>query len=137
MKPFSKPYLSVPAQIALLKSRGLAITDNARAIAALERIGYYRLSGYWYPLRTSVVTNPGSARVIQDDFRSGSELGQIIDLYVFDKKLRLLTLDAIERIEVALRTDIALLLGGIPLSRTATPPICTAASRRRYCAARV
>jgi abortive infection bacteriophage resistance protein len=111
MKPFSKPYLAVPAQIALLKARGLTITDDGRATAALERIGYYRLSGYWYPLRTSTITNPGGIRVVQDNFRPGSEFGQIVDLYVFDKKLRLLTLDAIERVEVALRTDIALLLG--------------------------
>jgi abortive infection bacteriophage resistance protein len=111
MKPFSKPYLPIPAQIALLKARGLAITDDARATAALERIGYYRLSGYWYPLRNSTVANPGNVHVVQDNFRPGAEFGQIVDLYVFDKKLRLLTLDAIERVEVALRTDIALLLG--------------------------
>ena len=111
MTLFSKPYLPVSSQIALLKSRGLTITDDVRATAALERIGYYRLSGYWYPLRNSTVSNPGSVRAVQDDFRTGSEFGQIVDLYVFDKKLRLLTLDAIERVEVALRTDIALLLG--------------------------
>lgn len=109
MPPFSKPYLTVAAQIALLKARGLAITDDGRATAALERIGYYRLSGYWYPLRAS--TGSGAARTVLDPFRPGSEFGQIVDLYVFDKKLRLLTLDALERIEVALRTDIALLLG--------------------------
>jgi len=34
-----------------------------------------------------------------------------MDLYVFDKRLRLLFLDAIERVEVALRVDIALLIG--------------------------
>ena len=111
MKPFSKPYLPVPAQIALLKARGLTITDDGRATVALERIGYYRLSGYWYPLRTSTAASPGGLRIVQDDFRPGSEFSQIVDLYVFDKKLRLLTLDAIERVEVALRTDIALLLG--------------------------
>ena len=81
MKPFSKPYLPVPAQIALLKGRGLTITDDTRATAALERIGYYRLSGYWYPLRTSTITNPGNVRVVQDCFRSGSEFGQIVDLF--------------------------------------------------------
>ena len=51
MMPFSKPFLAVPEQLILLKSRGLTITDDIRATAALERIGYYRLSGYWYPLR--------------------------------------------------------------------------------------
>ena len=111
MQPFSRPFLPVSAQIALLRERGLTITDDVRATAALERIGYYRLSGYWYPLRASTVPDPGHARVVQDDFRPGSEFGQVVDLYVFDKRLRLLTLDAIERVEVALRTDIALLLG--------------------------
>ena len=72
MKPFSKPYLPVPAQIALLKGRGLTITDDARATAALERIGYYRLSGYWYPLRTSTITNPGE--------ESGCTLLSIMDV---------------------------------------------------------
>lgn len=109
MQPFSKPYLPVSAQVALLKSRGLAITDDDRATAALERIGYYRLSGYWYPLRASSGT--GAAQRVLDAFRPGAEFGQIVELYVFDKKLRLLALDALERVEVALRTDIALLLG--------------------------
>jgi abortive infection bacteriophage resistance protein len=109
MQPFAKPFLPVPAQIALLKSRGLAITDDGRATAALERIGYYRLSGYWYPLRAS--SGSGLSLTVLDTFRPGTEFGQVVDLYVFDKKLRLLTLDALERVEVALRTDIALLLG--------------------------
>ncbi len=34
-----------------------------------------------------------------------------MDLYVFDKRLRLLFLDALERVEIALRVHIALLLG--------------------------
>jgi abortive infection bacteriophage resistance protein len=108
MKPFSKPYLTVPEQLALLRSRGMGITDDVRATAALERIGYYRLSGYWYPLRASTSSQP---REILDKFQLGAEFGQVINLYVFDKKLRFLTLDALERVEVALRTDIALLLG--------------------------
>jgi hypothetical protein len=105
MKPFGKPYLTVPEQIALLRSRGMAITDPARATAALERIGYYRLSGYWHPLRQSTPATPPSPPIILDDFQAGAEFGQVIDLYVFDKKLRLLILDALERVEVGLRTD--------------------------------
>jgi abortive infection bacteriophage resistance protein len=119
-----KPYLTVDDQIALLRSRGMGITDDAAAAACLGRIGYYRLSGYWYsarkshldidPLSGAIVRHPASGRpqvVVEDDFRSGTTFQQVMDLYVFDKRLRLLFLDAIERIEVALRVDIALLIG--------------------------
>ncbi len=110
---FTKPYLSVPDQIALLKSRGMVISDEAAATACLRRIGYYRLSGYWYPWRLSTAPNPPSqpTLAVHDEFRPGTELRQVVELYVFDKRLRLLVLDGIERIEVALRTEIALVLG--------------------------
>ncbi|EJI85482.1 Abi family protein [Alishewanella aestuarii B11] len=49
--PYSKPWLSYNEQLALLESRGLLITDRAAALEYLERIGYYRLSGYWYAFR--------------------------------------------------------------------------------------
>ena len=48
---------------------------------------------------------------VLDAFRPGASFAQAVNLYVFDKRLRLLFLDALERIEVALRVDIALLLG--------------------------
>ncbi len=121
---YTKPYKNVADQLFLLTSRGMEITDMAAASACLGRIGYYRLSGYWYPFRKSHVSaNPVTGRqlldpvtqrpqiVVEDDFRKGTTFQQVMDLYVFDKRLWLLFLDAIERIEVALRVDIALLLG--------------------------
>lgn len=112
--PFIKPYLGIQEQLTLLEGRGMAITDRAKAGQYLERIGYYRLSGYWYPFRQSrPFSGPGDKPALQvlDDFRPGVEFGHVVDLYVFDKKLRLLFLDAIERIEVGVRVSIALLLG--------------------------
>ena len=47
---YSKPFLLYAAQLALLKSRSMLFDDDAKALHLLERIGYYRLSGYWYPL---------------------------------------------------------------------------------------
>jgi abortive infection bacteriophage resistance protein len=91
----------------------MVVTDRSRALQCLERIGYYRLSGYWYPFRESqlVIGNNGVPYMhVLDRFRPGSTFGQVMDLYVFDKRLRLLFLDAIERIEVAVRVQIALLL---------------------------
>ena len=114
LPPYRKPHLDIPGQIALLRSRGLDVADSTKASGYLERIGYYRLSGYWYPLRQSRIVLGADGKPttqVLDDFRTGTSFGQAIDLYVFDKRLRLLFLDAIERIEVALRVDIALLLG--------------------------
>ena len=91
----------------------MGVTDRPRARQYLERIGYYRLSGYWYPLRQSRQgrdQHGGAITQVLDQFRPGATFSQAVELYVFDKRLRLLFLDAIERIEVALRVHIALLL---------------------------
>lgn len=99
---YKKPYLPVPDQLALIKSRGMVVSDDALAQSYLTKIGYYRLSGYWYPYRVS----PGD-----DKFRAGTKFSEVVDLYVFDKILRLLMLDVIERIEIAFRVQVTLQLG--------------------------
>jgi abortive infection bacteriophage resistance protein len=112
--PYTKPFLPVADQIARIQARGMVITDHGKAQQYLENIGYYRLSGYWYPMRRSQTSTTPSGVInttVLDIFRPGSEFSQVVDLYVFDKKLRLIMLDALERIEIALRTDIALQLG--------------------------
>ena len=48
--PFQKPYTSAHDLVCLLQSRGLTVTDTAKAESYLEYIGYYRLSAYMYPL---------------------------------------------------------------------------------------
>ena len=105
---YSKPYLPIPDQLALIKRRGMVVSDDALAQAYLGKIGYYRLSGYWYPYRRSA--SAGSSAV-SDQFRDGTKFSEIVDLYVFDKKLRLLMMDVVERIEIALRVQITLQLG--------------------------
>lgn len=122
---YSKPWLSVEEQLIKLQIQGLAVTDKQRAEQALRRIGYYRLSGYWYPFRErsgpacSVPKLAGKPekkdKKVQtfplDTFKAGLRFQDAVNLYVFDKKLRLLVLDALERIEVALRVDISHTLG--------------------------
>ena len=121
---YEKPWLSYEEQLMLLQERGLTITDKERALAYLERIGYYRLSGYWYPFRQRtgiccLLRKEGRSKfkrgmtdkLVLDEFQPGAEFHQAVDLYVFDKKLRLLALDALERIEIGLRVDIAHTLG--------------------------
>lgn len=103
-----KFHKTVAEQLALLKSRGMSVADDAAASATLARVGYYRLSGYFYPLRK---TQPRGTPGRQDDFQPGTSVELVSELYDFDRQLRLLVLDAVERIEVSLRFDIAHRLG--------------------------
>lgn len=48
---YNKPHLTYNEQVSLLRQRGLIIDDPPKAVEALKRIGYYRLSGYFYPMR--------------------------------------------------------------------------------------
>lgn len=106
--PKTKGWKSFEEQLAILKARGLTVDAGyeRKALHYLEKVGYYRLSGYFYPFRQS---DDQSGR--KDAFIEGSRFEDVIRLYVFDKRLRLLALDALERIELALRVDVAYLLG--------------------------
>lgn len=114
MEPYTKPFLPIEQQLDLIESRGMDIGDRTYAADCLKNIGYYRLSGYWYPLReSSVVENEygKSVRVVGDTYRTGVTFKQVVDVYTYDKHLRLLMLDVLERIEIALRTDVTLQMG--------------------------
>ncbi|MEA0681703.1 Abi family protein [Xanthomonas campestris] len=110
---YARPHLSFEAQLEGLKNRGLIVTDDAAALAYLRRLGYYRLSAYLYPFRQSSMSIVDGKVVLHlsDNFKDGASFHDAINLYVFDKKLRMLVSDAIERIEVAIRVDIAYNMG--------------------------
>ena len=96
---FTKPAISLDDQIALLRCRGLTIADEERARHYLRFVGYYRLAGYALPYQVNYNAD-GSHR-----FLDGVSFEDILDLYVFDRKLRLAVMDAVERIEVAFRAQ--------------------------------
>ncbi len=96
---FEKPSASIRDQLELLKRRGLIIADEARAAQYLSFISYYRLRAYWLPFEVPTPRDGDHA------LREGTTFEDVLSLYVFDRELRLLTLDAIERIEVALRAQ--------------------------------
>ena len=96
LRPFTKPALSIPDQVALLERRGLVVADRALAVHVLTHISYYRLRAYWHYFEIDP-TDPAHP------LRPGTTLEQVLALYDFDRKLRLLINDAIERIEVAAR----------------------------------
>jgi abortive infection bacteriophage resistance protein len=91
---YPKPALTYEQQYDLIVSRGLQVEDRLRLIRWLRHVSYYRLSAYFIPFKTD------------DTFNSGATFDQVAGLYIFDRKLRLIVMDAIERIEVALRTDL-------------------------------
>jgi abortive infection bacteriophage resistance protein len=113
--PYNRPWKSFAEQLELLKSRGMVVTDEPAALDYLEHVGYYRLSAYWYPFRQFEVVqdskNGRLATMAMDEFHPDSQFVDAVRLYLFDKQLRLQVMDALERIEVALRVDIAHLLG--------------------------
>lgn len=98
-KPFDKPPLTLDALIDLLKSRGLTIHDEEQAQHYLRFIGYYRLSGY-----ARFFAAPDDVR--RERFRPGTTFDQILDLYIFDRKLRVVLMDALERIEIAFKAAV-------------------------------
>lgn len=95
---FSKLPVSIQEQIILLKDRGLTFNDEVKAAHYLSNISYYRLRAYTYPFQD----NQSS----QHPFVMQVTFEEVIDLYVFDRKLRLLVFDGLEKIEIALRTKI-------------------------------
>ncbi|MCM3533277.1 Abi family protein [Cellulosimicrobium funkei] len=77
--------------------RGLVVPEPERAARYVRHVGYYRFSPYLIPFRKE----PGA-----EALRGGTTFDQVLDLYVFDRKLRLLVMDALERIEVAVRSSL-------------------------------
>lgn len=92
---FNKPPLSLTQQLEKWKSRGLIVSDEAKALHYLRYIGYFRFSGYALPFQDLHHTDK--------HFQPGTPFESVLNLYIFDRELRLLVLDAIERVEVAVR----------------------------------
>ena len=82
--------------IPLLKNRGLSIVDEQKAINYLANIGYFRLSAYCYPLLDEPKTN--------HLYKKGATFDLVMNMYRFDRKLRILIFNEIEKIEVAIRS---------------------------------
>lgn len=107
-----KPFKEYNELLEVLVERKMVINDPLRAQRKLTQVGYYRLSGYWYTARKFEQVDRHT-RVYQNEFRSNTAFEDVFNLYLFDKHLRLEISDAIERIEIFLRTIIAHELGSI------------------------
>ncbi|MBF0586079.1 Abi family protein [Prosthecochloris sp. N3] len=83
-------------QVALLETRGMVIEDRKQAEFYLQHLNYYRLCAYWLPFEANHSTHT---------FRPGTTFDAVLNLYIFDRQLRLHVLDAIERVEVSVRSN--------------------------------
>lgn len=88
---YAKSALTFAQQAALLHSRGLVASNVSEIEARLLDVSYYRLSAYWHPFKRP-----------DDSLVPGTTLDQVWRRYVFDRHLRLLVMDAVERVEVSL-----------------------------------
>lgn len=103
---YAKPARSCADQLALLQARGMHIADRPAAEALLAHISYYRLSAYWYPFRRR-----DTCGEVTNQFEPGTSFDAVLELYEFDRALRLLVMDGLERVEVAVRTCVTHRLG--------------------------
>jgi abortive infection bacteriophage resistance protein len=92
---YTKEPLTFHKQVDLLIDRGLMVADRELLLVHLNNVNYYRLSAYWYPFRSP-----------DETLRPGTTFEMIWRRYTFDRQLRLLVMDAIERVEIAVRTQL-------------------------------
>lgn len=94
-----KTFKTLQDQVAILRSRGIHISDEPSAISVLEHINYYTLiNGYKDPFLLS--TAP------EDQYRPGTRFEEIWALYRFDRRLREQLLVELLRIEREIQTNI-------------------------------
>jgi len=97
----NKPAKTYVEQLQILKSRGLLVTDEARALHCLEHHNYYRLSAYRFPL--TVQGDP-------DQFLPSTTFDDLWNLYHFDRTLRQFVAEAVKRVEISVRSRWAYVL---------------------------
>lgn len=103
---YQKPAIDLDEKIKTMKSRGFSISNDEALRHALLSTGYYRLSAYTLPFESGFLTDGSRNHLL----KRPTVIEEILDLYEFDRKLRLHVMDAIERIEIALRSRWADLL---------------------------
>jgi abortive infection bacteriophage resistance protein len=99
-REYQKSWLSLEDQVTLLQSRGLIVANRTSAIAFLSHINYYRFSGYCLAFEKA-----------RHEFLPGTTFEQVQSSYQFDRNLRDIVTEALEVIELDVRTSIAFTFG--------------------------
>lgn len=105
-----KIFKAYSEQIELLTDRGMVVEDREVALKTLQRVNYYRLSGYWYPFR--IIDKSNSTRR-EDNFYPGTTFNDVVALYDFDARLRIVVLEILAPLELAFRSLLGHQLGAV------------------------
>lgn len=100
---YTKEPKTYDEQIELLSKRGLFIDDYTLAKNELSNKGYYRLSAYMLVFKPN---KHEEKHQYNEFFKEGTKFSDILEIYEFDSKLRLLILKQIEKIEISVRTKL-------------------------------
>jgi abortive infection bacteriophage resistance protein len=121
---YNKPATTCEQQADLVLQRGM-VADRGLLIERLRSTGYYRLCAYWYPFKQA-----------DETFAAGTTFDTVWERYAFDRQLRLAVMDAIERIEVAVRaslvTELAIKAGPFAHLDRSNFPLATAARHTKF-----
>ena len=104
----TKPFKTYSEQVELLRGRGMRMDDASEGERALARLNYYRLSGYWYPMRRF-----SSSGVALDEFQPEASFELVTALYEFDERLRHCAFIELDRVETAFRAILGYEMGRI------------------------
>lgn len=103
---YDKCYFSIEQLSNKLKDQGLVVSgDYQEEILkqALRYIGYYRLRGYFYFFyEEDEFDEEGNKK-----FKKNFSIQDVLDIYYFDEKIRLVILKEIQRVEIAIRIRIS------------------------------
>ena len=93
---YKKPVLTVVQQATLLIDRGIIVNDISELSEFLAHTSYYHLSAYLFPFKEAD----------SERFKPGTTFEMIYRRYTFDRRFRIMVLDAIERVETAMKARI-------------------------------
>ena len=94
---YEKRPTTIVEQIALLKNRGLEIESEEDTAHFLSHISFYRLGEYWHSMESDLKNHI---------FKPESKFKDVMALYCFDRELRILLFDVIEKLEISLRAKL-------------------------------
>lgn len=98
------PFLTFEEQLNLFEKRGLKIKNRERALERISNINYYKLKEFAEPF-ANICEKTNTIKYENISFE-----GIVLRFYT-DKNLRMYLLDAMEKVEVSLKTKIGYVLG--------------------------